>query len=523
MKSIILSGLVLILIASQLNAQIQQIDVLHYKIDLSVTDFSDTIRVTEDVGFKHTDTQKPMVLNLASLRKDGKGMKVEKLFLNGIETPFLHQNDSLYIYENKATSDDYYELKLTFKGVPIDGLVIGENKHGMRTFFGDNWPNRAHNWFACNDHLSDKASVEYMVHVPQQYTVVANGGLISVKKKRKIKTFHYFSMVPIPTKVMVVGIAKMELEISGSVEGLLIQSFVYPESRKEAFYDLRVAPKILNFYIDYIAPYEFEKLDNVQSTTRFGGMENAGCIFYDEEALNGTLSAENLIAHEIAHQWFGNSATEKDWPHLWLSEGFATYLTNIYVQSTKGDEAFKEQLRQDRARVVRFEKKYQHPVVDFNYESLMDLLNPNSYQKGSWVLHMLRVEVGDELFQKCIQAYYEQYKRSNADTKDLQKIVEEICDKDLDWFFNQWLYRSGHPKLNIAAETDDRKLSLNIQQREGVYTFPLKVAIVCTNGATYERFINISQKNTTKDIVSSYPIKSFVIDPDVDLLFERVK
>ena len=523
MKPNFLFGFVLFWTASLCNAQIEQIDVKHYKVDLSVNDNSDTIEVLERISFSHLDEKKPIVFNLKSIDKNGSGMSVSKITSNDKIVQFVHKNDSLYILVGTPSEDQYYEINISFKGVPIDGLVIGENKFGKRTFFGDNWPNRAHNWFVCNDHLSDKASVEFIVHAPQQYTVVANGALVSVKKRRKVKTFHYFSMVPIPTKVMVVGIAEFNLEVSGALEGILVQSFTYPESKKEAGLDLSLAPAILDFYISYIAPYEFEKLDNVQSTTRFGGMENAGCIFYDEDALNGTQSAENLIAHEIVHQWFGNSATEKDWPHLWLSEGFATYLTNIYIEKTKGDLAFKAQLIQDRNKVVNFDKKYHHPVVDMDYKSLMHLLNPNSYQKGGWVLHMLRAEIGDELFQKCIQTYYRKYSRSNANSKDFQNVAEEVCDRDFSMFFNQWLHREGHPKLQINSDFENRKLSLEINQKEGVFSFPIKVDIKCTEGPTIRRTIRITQETTRKDIVTSYPITEVIIDPEVELLYELVK
>ena len=134
---------------------------------------------------------------------------------------------------------------------------------------------------------------------------------------------------------MVIGVADMHIEEAGIIDGKKVNSCVYPKHKKEALHDLALAPAILEFYINYIAPYEYKKLDNVQSTTRFGGMENAGCIFYDEDALDGTRTSEGLIAHEIVHQWFGNSATEKDWCHLWLSEGFATYLTNVYFEKPK--------------------------------------------------------------------------------------------------------------------------------------------------------------------------------------------
>ena len=523
MKPNLLLCFVLFRFASFFNAQIEQIDVRHYKIDLSINNTTDTIEVLETISFLHLDEKKPIVFNLKSINKNGDGMSVSKITSNDQIVQFFHYNDSLYVFIDEPTKDNYHELNISFKGVPIDGLVIGENKFGKRTFFADNWPNRAQNWFVCNDHLSDKASVEFIVHVPQKYTVVGNGALISIQKRRKEKIFHYFSMVPIPTKVMVVGIAEFNMEVSGAVQGTLVQSFTYPESKKEASRDLSLAPVILDFFITYIAPYEFEKLDNVQSTTRFGGMENAGCIFYDENALNGTQSAENLIAHEIVHQWFGNSATEKDWQHLWLSEGFATYLTNIYIEETRGDLAFRAQLTQDRNKVVNFDKKYQHPVVDEDYAKLMDLLNPNSYQKGSWVLHMLRAEIGDKLFQKCIQTYYRKYSRSNANSKDFQNVVEEVCDRDFSIFFNQWLHLAGHPKLQINSNFENRKLSLEINQKEGIFSFPLKVDVKCTEGPTIRRTIRITQENTRKDIVTSYPITEVIIDPDVELLFEIVK
>ena len=252
-------------------------------------------------------------------------------------------------------------------------------------------------------------------------------------------------------------------------------------------------------------------------------MENAGCIFYDENALDGSGRSENLIAHEIAHQWFGNSVTEKDWPELWISEGFATYLASLYVENKRGTSAFKAQLKKDREDVIAFEKKYKHPVLDTNHQELMRLLNPNSYEKGSWILHMLRIEIGNVLFQKCLQNFYAKFRRSNADTKDFQKIVEETCNRNYNVFFNQWLRKPSHPKLQIEYSIDDRKVSLQINQKEQTFSFPLKVEIHCTDGPIIQRTIRISQQSTHKEIISSYPVKFIVIDPEVELLFERVK
>jgi aminopeptidase N len=500
-------------------SQIPQIDVNHYKIKLTVSDLSDTIMVEEQIRFVYINPQQPMVFNLASRDINGKGMKINVLKLNGKDVEYHHEDDSLIIVTTESFSPPF-NLSVSFKGIPKDGLVIGKNKYGSRTFFGDNWPTRAQNWFACNDHLSDKATVEFIVTAPEKYDVVANGKLISEVNINKTRSFHYVSSMPLPTKVMVVGVAELSSEEAGVINGTTVTSYVYPKNKKQAFYDFELAPSILQFYVNYIAPYEFEKLDNVQSTTRFGGMENAGCIFYDENALTGTRSSENLIAHEIVHQWFGNSATEKDWCHLWLSEGFATYLTNVYIEKTKGKEAFHEQLKTDRKRVISFEKSYTHPVVDTTYSSLMNLLNPNSYQKGGWVLHMLRAEIGDDLFHKSIREYYRAYRLSNADTRDFQRIVEEVTKRDLDWFFEQWLYTSGHPKLELNSEITKNDLAIRINQKEVIFKFPLKIEIEFKDGTKEQDVIRITEKESVYEKSFSKSIKKFTLDPEVQLLFE---
>jgi len=510
-----------LIISFQIFSQFSQIDVQSYKIELSVNDKNDTIRVKEKIVFDYTDLSKTISFDLASVNSSGKGMQVLKVLQGKKELDFKHKENLLILNNFRPTNSKNIEIEIHFKGVPIDGLVIGKNKFGSRTFFGDNWPNRAQNWFACNDHPSDKATIEYVVVAPSHYEVVANGKLISKKMNKKSVVYHYQSKVVLPTKVMVVGIANLSEKQSGTVAGIPVFSAVYPENEKGAFYDLDLAPSILQFFVDYIAPYEYEKLTNVQSTTRFGGMENAGCIFYDENSINGTRSSENLIAHEIVHQWFGNSASEKDWPHIWLSEGFATYLTNIYIQKTKGEKAFQTQMEKDRSKVIAFSKRYNHSVVDTNYTDLMDLLNANSYQKGGWVLHMLRTEIGDSLFQQSVRTYYQKYRLSNADSKDFQKVIESVSNRDLDWFFKQWLYQSGHPNLKINKKLDQNTISLSIVQQGKVFRFPLTIEFKLKNGQLLKEKIQIKGKETDFSKTFSSEVESIRIDPDVELLFQE--
>ncbi|NDK18275.1 MAG: M1 family metallopeptidase, partial [Zetaproteobacteria bacterium] len=269
-------------------------------------------------------------------------------------------------------------------------------------------------------------------------------------------------------------------------------------------------------------------LANVQSKTRFGGMENASAIFYFEKSVNGKQDHEDLLAHEIAHQWFGDSATETDWPHLWLSEGFATYFTNLYLENTYGKKALDAQLIKDRQKIIAFSTSWKKPVVDHETTNLMDLLNANSYEKGSWFLHMLRRNLGDATFAKAYKTYYKTYKFKNADTENFKAIVQQVSGRNLDTFFNQWLYQVGQPKLNVDWRYQAKTLKINISQVQDfktLFNFPLSVKLLFKDQTSLIKTLEINQKIESFEIPSDKEIVNIILDPNTDLLFDigRVK
>jgi aminopeptidase N len=492
------------------------IDVQHYTFALQLNDENNNIKGEATVEIKFLKDVNTFNLNLVKQNRAGKGMLVSAVKENGKAVQFAQDSDEINI-NTTANVGSLHKFTVTYSGVPADGLIISTNKFGHRTFFGDNWPNRAHNWLPCVDDPADKATLDFMVTAPAHYQVVANGLKVEEKQiANNQKLTHWKETALLPPKVMVIGVAEFAIEKAGDPDGIPVYTYVFPENAAVGFKSYAVAKEILPFYISKFGPYAYQKLANVQSKTIFGGMENAGAIFYFENSV-GDKGIEELMAHEIAHQWFGDAASEKTWQNLWLSEGFATYMTNYYLESKYGIDTLKKRLLTDRQTVFSFEKTRLTPVVDNTVKgNYMVLLNANSYQKGGWILHMLRRKLGDADFWKGIRNYYAKYNGSNANTDDLCTILEQASGKDLKPFFKEWLYTAGHPKLAINWKYDAVKGVVNVmveQQQSNLYELPLEIAI---NGRTHT--IPIKDKITAFVIPAGEKPVTIIPDPDVNLL-----
>jgi aminopeptidase N len=512
-----------ILTAQNYQERFNTIDVQHYKLTIAVNDTNNSIDATMQVTLKFKKKVDQFQLDL--IKKDsisGKGMVIDAIFQNNVSVSYEHTDNNIIIQPKHPFLGIAYTYTISYRGIPKDGLIIGKNIHGDRTFFGDNWPNRAQNWFPCVDHPSDKATIEYLIKTPNHYQAIANGYLAEeTDLSHNFKLYHWKSPVPLPTKIMVIGIAQFAVENLGDTHCVPVSTWVYPKNKEQGFYDFSIAKNILTFFIENLGDYPYQKLANVQSKTRFGGMENANTIFYPEGFVTGEGKNKNTIVHEIAHQWFGNSATEIDWPHIWLSEGFANYFTDLYILENEGDESFQKRMQDERAIVLNYFKRIQSPVVGPLPNNYMRLLNANTYQKGAWVLHMLRKEIGNETFWNGIRAYYQKYKFKNASTTDFKNVMAEVSGKNLDIFFDQWLYKTGHPILKTNWIYHDDKVRLIVDQLQDTnFEFLLDLELIYSNGTSEIKTINVQAKSAPFVIETNGAVKDIKLDPNTQLLFE---
>jgi aminopeptidase N len=502
----------------------QVFDVLHYRFNLELNDENDIIKgeAILTVTFLHDASN--FDFELVKKNSSGKGMIVTNVRENSNAVFFTHENDLIHI-STLVKGGDTINYIVSYKGIPADGLIISKNKYGHRTFFGDNWPNRAHNWLPCIDHPSDKASVEFVVTAPEHYQIIANGVQVEENNlPNHLRQTHWKETANLPTKVMVMGAADFAVNYAGDVDCIPVYSWVYPEDKVNGFYDYAVATEILPYFIKNVGPYAYKKLANVQSKTRFGGMENASAIFYFENSITGDRKLEPLLAHEIAHQWFGNTATESNWQHIWLSEGFATYMTQLYMENKYGADTLHSRMDEDRQKVIAFSKQRTTPVVDSTVRAnFTELLNANSYEKGSWVLHMLRRKLGDTIFWKGIQNYYRQYAGKNASTEDFRKAMETDSTLNLKPFFKQWLYTTGQPFLTSSWRYSGGSVTVTVKQTQPkLFEFPLEIMVQSDKDSSMATLMMKGKTGTIDIPLGSKPLK-VVLDPNVDLLFEENK
>lgn len=465
-------------------------------------------------------------------------MAVSAVMVEGQSARFAQHNGKLDVYlEKQVWIGQRLKISVQYTGKPQDGLILVKDGDGLPSAIGDNWPDRVHHWIPCFDHPSAKASLRFTVTAAKRNAVVANGVLESKKENPDATTtwvWNERALISPYNMVIAAGeFATAELKTKAPIP---ISYYVTKADRKYAAHGFSPAVPAVNLFSQMVDPYPYGKLALIVGATRFGGMENANTIvfaptlFKDFETRKPRSArydipsgVESVVAHEVAHQWFGDSVTEATWADLWLSEGFATYFAGLFIEKNEGSWAFRTYMRDAAKSYLDYEKKRRSPIHDTETEKLFDLLNPNNYEKGAWVLHQLRALLGDKAFFDGIKAYYVSKRSTTATTEDLRLALEASSGQDLKDFFDRWIYKAGHPVYKVSwTETKPGSIEIKLTQTQPDDAFLIPVTLdVITSSGTRRVKIKPEGKEATLEIRSQKP-KKITVDPEQNILKEVV-
>ncbi len=506
------------------------IDVQDYAFALELPDTGAFLRGDATVTVHRSARVKALRLDLVD------ALVVRRVTVNDSVVSATHGGGRIDI-PLTGTTTTTVRVRVLYDGIVSDGLVVRKDAAGRWTWFGDNWPDRARQWLPTVDHPSDKASVSWTVIAPSSRTVVANGSLLSrqpttIRGVPMTETRWYESR-PIAPYLMVIAAGTLQEYVipdtachANDLRQCVVQSvYASPELADWVPRAFSVAPRIMSLFERLVGPFPYEKLAHLQSSTRFGGMENASAIFYDDKLFTSHTLGEGIIAHETAHQWFGDAVTEREWGHLWLSEGFATFFAALWTREAHGDRAYRDEMAKIRERILADRVVAERPVLDTAERNYLSLLNTNSYQKGGYILYMLHRELGDSAFFGGLRAYYADYRHGTALTDDLRRELERSSGRSLGQFFDQWLTRPGVPELTVSWRHDagTSALSIHVEQaaRNGAYALSLPVAVTDAAGVTETVMVKVpASLDTVLVLPDKYRTRprSVVVDPDNSLL-----
>jgi aminopeptidase N len=507
-------------------------DCIHTKVDLDL----DLRHKRISGGVTHTISPlKPGVrkvqlncvgLNIESVSVNGKNAEYDYPVPGQLGTSWIDVADTrdatdllVVLLDTAFAVGDRFDVTIAYNGSPTEGLSekgIPEKRYEVWAQ-GEGEDNRY--WIPSFDYPNDKATYEGIYRVDKGMSVVSNGILVEQQDIGDKTQFHWRLATPQVNYLITVGAGEYDI-VEEKWRDIPLLYVVPPGTDRETVqraYGL--TPAMMEFFSNYIGiDYPFEKYAQITvQNFIYGGMENTGAtvmnmrMLYDERAA-ATTTEQGLVAHELAHQWWGDMVTCAEWSHMWLNEGFATYFQGLFREHNDGDDAFRYQMDERHGLTVSGDDRDARPlVVDF-YNRKDQRNSTNVYRKGASVLHMLRFLIGDELFQKTIQNYGEDFKYQVAETSDFAKTVKRTTGENLDWFFEQWVYLAGHPKLRVSKSWDPQTnmLTLTIKQTQKVdglvplFRLPMDIEITCDEKTeTYRVLVDKADQDFHFNVPSS--------------------
>lgn len=466
-------------------------DALHYKL---VLDFHDK---EKSYRGENTITLSSLKDDLKSLVFDAEGFTVTEVAgPDGRLLPFSVDSKKLKITLSKGLAwGEKTSVVVRFhQENPKIGLKFIDAGPGhpaqINTY---DWPEDAHHWFPCYDYPNDKVTSEVIATIRGDYKVLSNGRLVEVTRDKAAgtSTWHWSQEEPHPVYCIMLAAGPFEV-IRDSLGTLPVDYWVYPQDVANAPRSFRKTPKMIDFYNKTFGyAYPWAKYDQVCIAGYGGGMEATtatilGQSTIHDERADQDFSSDSLVAHELAHMWWGDLVTERAWPDVWLSESFATYAEYLFTRFDRGEDEGALDLEEKKASyLAEARSRYIRPIVFNRYNEPWEIMDAHAYPKGAAVLHMLRSVLGDGAFFRALGAYLNRFAFKNADTHDLMTVVKDATGENLDWFFEQWIYSPGHPVFQVNWDwlESSGKVRLTVRQVQDfskgipVYRLPILIGL----------------------------------------------
>lgn len=462
-------------------------------------------------------TVEPVGSSIQRVTLDAAEMSFASIKVNGAPAPYSLEPMSVAIDLGADLSvGETASVEIEYSATPRKGLYFrgptkDEPNRRLHAFTQGESEDSKY-WYPCYDYPNMRTSTETYITVPQNMIVVSNGNLVGVGEpdSKDKKTWHFeqeISHASYMTSLVAGDFVKLE-ETHGAV---LLQYFLPKEREAFARRSFEKTPKMIEFFENVTGQkYPYPKYaQSIVSDFMYGGMENISATTLTERTLHDErahldFSSESLVAHELAHQWFGDLLTCRDWSNAWLNEGFATYFDALFREKDLGVDEFQYFMMHSIAMENFFAEteRYQRPIVTKRYWDADELFDLHTYEKGSWVLNYLRGLLGDELFFKGIKSYVAKHKNSLVETSDFRKAMEEASGMELESFFEQWLYSAGFPDytINYTWNEEMKTAELMVEQTnaeiDGVPLFsnPIEIGFALANGSKILRKIRMETK-----------------------------
>jgi aminopeptidase N len=420
-------------------------DVQHYTLDITVNDVSTSdLTATTTIAAKATQ-------DLSSFNLDFIGFEISGITINEQPADFERDGQELTVTPSTLLQEnESFTITVQYSGSPDNFISQSPFQTGWITFDGGSFvlsePDGAASFYPVNDHPLDKAFFTFRVTVPEPFEVAANGVLTETIDNGASNTFLFEVRDPMASYLATINIDEFDVETMESENGIPIRNYYATGLPDEVRKPFARQGEMLTYFSELFGPYPFEVYGSLVLDTEFGAaLENQTLSIYGIDMIdpNDLAGTEGVVAHELSHQWFGDSVSLADWSDIWLNEGFATYASGLWIEHTDGRAALDEWIRSIYESTMANRERFTPP----GSPTADRLFNGGVYFRGALTLHALRLEVGDETFFEILQTYYEQYKGSNATTDDFIAVAEEVSGKDLQELFDSWLYDEEIPPI----------------------------------------------------------------------------